>query len=126
MVQGTRTGHTPQIAFAFISLRSRSSLRSNVEGGKEEVGMTPSAEGVELPIVHARQTDSSLSSDNRREPTTAMPGGKEENGDFKNLFSRGRWPARPRGTSHRRRRRGSRTRRSARPHGGRSPATVRL
>ncbi len=31
--------------------------------------MTPSAEGVELPIVHARQTDSSLSSDNRREPT---------------------------------------------------------
>lgn len=35
VVHGTRTGQTPQIAFAFISLRSRSSLRSNVEGGKK-------------------------------------------------------------------------------------------
>jgi len=41
VVQGARTGHTPQIALAFISLRSRSSFRSKVEGGKKRYAWLP-------------------------------------------------------------------------------------
>ncbi len=40
-VQGSCTGQTPQIAFAFISRRSLSSFLSNVEGGKKRYAWLP-------------------------------------------------------------------------------------